>query len=41
MYRTFTLIVKDFLCLWLGKNSALTETPMVEARAARVPIDGT
>ena len=41
MTRAFTFIVEDFLSLWLGKNASLTETHIVEARAARVPMDGT
>ena len=41
MDRAFMLILKDFLSLWLGKNSSLTETSMFKARAARVPMDGT
>ena len=40
MDRAFTLILEDFLSLWLEKKSSLTETSMFKARAARVPMDG-
>ena len=40
MKRAFTVIVEDFLFLWLGKNFPLTETHIVKARAARVAMDG-
>ena len=36
MNRAFTLIVENFVSLWLGKNSSLTEIPMVKARPVKL-----
>lgn len=40
MSRAFICLPAYIWYLWLGKNSAITETPMVEARAAKVLMDG-
>lgn len=38
MIRAFTFSLEYFWRLWLGQNTSLTETPIIEARLVWFPM---